>query len=130
MSREEVRGLVERARRSLRSARNVLDDGDNDFAISRAYYAMFYAAKAALLARGVSRAKHSGVIAAFGEVFVKSGALDRAHHDVLRGAFADRGEADYGVAFPGRDQVERRLIQAGEFVVAVADVLRREDFDV
>lgn len=44
MNREEVQALMVRAQRSLRSARNVLDDGDHDFAISRAYFATFHAA--------------------------------------------------------------------------------------
>ena len=59
MSEKELQSLMERARRSLRSARNLLDDGDHDFAISRAYYAMFYAATAALLSLEVNRSKHS-----------------------------------------------------------------------
>lgn len=42
---------MNRAHRSLRSARNLLEDGDYDFAMSRAYFAMFYAATAALLPR-------------------------------------------------------------------------------
>jgi uncharacterized protein (UPF0332 family) len=58
---------MRRAERSLRSARNLLDDGDHDFAISRAYYAMFYAATAALLSQNIKRSKHSGVIAAFAQ---------------------------------------------------------------
>jgi uncharacterized protein (UPF0332 family) len=91
---------------------------------------MFYAAKAALLVRGVSRAKHSGAIAAFGEGFVKPGVIDRVHHDALRRAFTERTEAEYGGAFPGRDQVERRLTEATEFVAAVVDLLRREGIDV
>ena len=44
MSEKELQSLMQRAHRSLRSARNLLDDGDHDFAMSRAYYAMFYAA--------------------------------------------------------------------------------------
>jgi len=68
---KELQSLVDRARRSLRSARNILDDGDHDFAMSRAYYAMFYAATAALLSRGITRTKHTGVIAAFGQHLVK-----------------------------------------------------------
>lgn len=55
MSREEIAALMQRAERSLRSARNLLEDGDHDFAISRAYYAMFYAATAALLAHDIKR---------------------------------------------------------------------------
>src|SRR5713101_6822486 len=52
-NQKELRSLMDRARRSLRSARNVLDDGDHDFAMSRAYYGMFYAATAALLSQGI-----------------------------------------------------------------------------
>ena len=48
MSREEIQSLMTRAKRSLRSAGNLLNDDDHDFAMSRAYYAMFYAASAAL----------------------------------------------------------------------------------
>jgi uncharacterized protein (UPF0332 family) len=73
VSRAEIEALVQRAERSLRSARNLLDDGDHDFAISRAYHAMFYAATAALLAENIKRSKHSGVIAAFAQHLVKPG---------------------------------------------------------
>lgn len=130
MSRDEVRQLLEKARRSLRSARNLLEDGDHDFSISRAYYAMFYAAQAALLAREIVRSKHSAVIAAFGENLVKPGLVDRAQHDALRGAFTDRGEAEYARAFPVRSHVEERLSQAAAFVATVTDLLLREGFDV
>lgn len=42
----------------------MLEAGDHDFAISRAYYAMFYVARALLLTRDVRRSKHSDVLAA------------------------------------------------------------------
>ena len=42
---------LDRSRRSLRTAEQVLPD-DPDSACNRAYYAMFYAARAALLAAG------------------------------------------------------------------------------
>jgi uncharacterized protein (UPF0332 family) len=130
LSREEIRSLVERARRSLRSARYVLGAGDNDFAIARAYYAMFYAAMAALLTRGVRRSKHSAVIAAFGETFVKTGQLDRRHHEAFHAAFEGRSEADYGVRFPSRDEVDQVLRQADELIDAVVGLVRSDGFDV
>ena len=79
MNLQELQSLVDRARRSLRSARNLLDDGDHDFAMSRAYYAMFYSATAALLSLEVKRSKHSGGIAAFGQRLVKSGKFTVEH---------------------------------------------------
>lgn len=83
MNREEIVALMRRAERSLRSTRNLLDDGDHDFAISRAYYAMFYAAIAALLSQDIKRSKHSGVIAAFAQHLVKSGHFTPECHRVL-----------------------------------------------
>lgn len=116
-----------RAGRSLRSAQNVLADGDHDFAVSRAYYAMFYAASAALLSRNVERSKHSGVIAAFGQHLVKSGPFTVEHQQSLQAAFEDRSEGEYAGVFPSREAVERRLAEARGFIEAVTDFLGGED---
>ena len=67
MSRKEVRELMVKARRSRAAAELLLDQHYSDFAVSRAYYAMFYAAQALLLTRNIRRTKHSGMIAAFNE---------------------------------------------------------------
>lgn len=115
---------MQRAERSLRSARNLLDDGDHDFAISRAYYAMFYAATAALLSHGVKRSKHSGVIAAFGTYLVKPGRLTPECQRMLQAAFQDRSEGDYAGVFPPREAVELRLQEGRVFVGTVAAFLR------
>lgn len=73
--KEEIRPLIEKARRSLQVARHLFEDGDYDFAASRAYYAMFYLAEAALLTRGLAFSRHSGVIAGFYNTFVRPGLL-------------------------------------------------------
>ena len=124
MSTKELQSLVDRARRSLRSARNLLEDGDHDFAMSRAYYAMFYAATAALLSLEVKRSKHSGVIAAFGQRLVKSGKFTVEHQRALQDAFIDRSAGDYAGVFPARQAVERRLVEADNFVLSVVDFLK------
>jgi uncharacterized protein (UPF0332 family) len=126
MSREEIQSLMTRAKRSLRSAGNLLDDGDHDFSMSRAYYAMFYAASAALLSRDVERSRHSGVIVAFGQHLVKSAASRRSTSRACGQPFADRSEGEYAGAFPSREAVERRPEEAREFVEAVARFLRSE----
>jgi len=53
------RGLLEKGRRDLEAARILHRAGFSAQAISRAYYAAFYAAEAALLARGETRSKHA-----------------------------------------------------------------------
>ena len=125
MSREEIRALITKAERSLRSARNLLEDGDHDFATSQACYAMFYAAEAALLSHGLRRSKHGAVITAFGETFVATGALGRHHHSALHAAFLDRCESEYASLFPSRD-VERWLKEGREFIEAVSGLLKSE----
>lgn len=45
----EVEELLDKARRSIRTAEKILKDREVDFAGSRAYYAMFYVAEALLL---------------------------------------------------------------------------------
>ncbi len=126
MSDAEIASLMDRARRSLRSARNILDDGDHDFAVSRAYFAMFYAGSAALLAQGIKRSKHAGVIAAFGQYLVKTGTFSLEYQTALQAAFNSRGAGDYGGVFPDREEAERRLEQADKFVDAVLGHLRSE----
>lgn len=119
MSSEEIQSLINRARRSIRSAGNLLEDGDYDFAISRAYYGMFYAATAALLCNSIRRTKHSGVIAAFGQHLVKTGVFTPEHQRMLQAAFQDRAEGDYAGVFPPRESVQDRLEEAQRFISAV-----------
>lgn len=46
---EECQNLIQKADRALVAARRNRDAGDYDFASARAYYAVYYAVKAALL---------------------------------------------------------------------------------
>lgn len=122
MSRQELCELVEKAKRSVAAAERLLRDGDFDFAVSRAYYAMFYVAQAMLLSREIRRSKHSGVIAAFQETFVKTGEVDRRFFHLLRDGFEDRAEGDYGFAVISQEQAEAGLEAARQFV---AEMTRR-----
>ena len=70
--------LMTKARRALASADKLLQDADNDGACNRAYYAMFDAARAALIASKAPvppeiAKTHSGLIAAFSLHLVKPG---------------------------------------------------------
>ena len=70
--------LFTKAQTAAASARILLNAGDVDGACNRAYYAMFDAARGALLASGVSESTvntktHSGLISKFSLELVKSG---------------------------------------------------------
>lgn len=123
MNRKEVEELLNKACRSVAAAERLLGDGDTDFAVSRSYYAMFYAAQAVLLRRDIRRSKHSGVIAAFNEQFVQQGKLPRQLFLSLRDAFEDRAEGDYGLTPITDEQARSAIAAAHEFVAAVSRYL-------
>ncbi|MEI7792899.1 MAG: HEPN domain-containing protein [Candidatus Berkelbacteria bacterium] len=74
----KAKELFTKAQTAATSARILLNAGDVDGACNRAYYAMFDAARAALLASGVDESTvntktHSGLISKFSLELVKSG---------------------------------------------------------
>lgn len=75
-----ARELIAKAQRAAASAQVLLETGDLEGACDRAYYAMFNASRAALLASGApagaeNTKTHSGLIAAFSLHLVKTGRI-------------------------------------------------------
>jgi uncharacterized protein (UPF0332 family) len=95
--RKLVQILLEKSRKSLDAATTLAGAEFNDAAISRAYYAAFYVAQAALATKDISRSKHSGVIAAFGEHLTKKRLLPEALHKTLLALYESRVKSDYSV---------------------------------
>jgi uncharacterized protein (UPF0332 family) len=96
----EQESLLKKAEDSLRAARLLADDDLFDFAASRAYYAMFYAAEASLLEDALAFSKHAATIAAFGKHFAKTGKLSSELHRHLIEAQQLRNVGDYDIG-PG-----------------------------
>ena len=59
---DEVDELLTRAEDRLRAARHLLAGSHFSDAVSRAYYAMYFAATALLLSKGVATKTHSGLV--------------------------------------------------------------------
>ena len=125
---QDIPELMARAKSSLSAARLLID---NDFlgeAVSRAYYAMFYAATALLHSEGVSVAKHSAVISQVGQRFAKSGRLAPHLHRLLLDMFDERHLADYSGADFSDERVTADYQNASEFVSAVQDYLEEQGY--
>ncbi len=114
---EKQRGFLRKARESLHAARLLSGEGMHDFAVSRAYYAMFYAAEALLAGRGLSFSKHSAVHAAFGQHFAKPGIVPAEMHRYLLDASDARtvGDYDVGPALSPEDAA-LHMSRADEFI--------------
>ena len=57
----EVKSLISRSERYMKSAMLLIKDGDYESAVSRVYYAMFYCVEAVLLTKGLSSSSHKAV---------------------------------------------------------------------
>lgn len=101
--------LVARARQELEVARSLVSSGFHAQAVSRAYYGAFYAAEAALLSRGETRSKHSGVVAGFIQIVVGDAGLDPDAGRLLRSLFDRRNHADYTTETVSADEARRAL---------------------
>ena len=115
---------MRKAERAAVSAKLLLDAGDLDGACNRAYYAMFDAARAALLASGapieseVART-HSGLIAAFSLHMVKSGRVPVELGRTLNRVEQIRLIADYKGDAVESEQAVWAVQQAAVFVKAM-----------
>ena len=122
---KEIKALIIKAERSLKIAKWLLNSGDYDFAVSRAYYTMFYCAEALLLTKDLKFSKHSAVIAYFGKVFVKEGLLPEELHKFLVKGFSTRQKGDYEViTMPDKDETEDLVSKAEIFLDKTKEYLR------
>lgn len=93
--RAYARLRLEMAREELDTARENIAHGRFRAAVSRAYYAVFYMASAALFSQSVVRGKHSGIESAFSEYLVKPGIVEVEFARIYQKARRYREEADY-----------------------------------
>ena len=122
--------FMRKAEAALAGARVLLKSGDFDGACSRAYYAMFDAAHAALFAIGVVDIAapiktHNGLIAMFGQHLVRGNHIAAEHGANLNKVRGLRELADYSGEPVGKDMATWALDQADACIVAVKTVLAK-----
>lgn len=123
--RAEALALLEKARENLQASQTLIDSGFFSIAASRCYYAMFYAAEALLLDRGLRFSSHGSVHAAFGREFVLAGTADPDSHRYLLDAFRARQAADYEAPVDvSREDAVAQLERAAKFLAFAEGLLR------
>lgn len=116
--------LIAKAERAMASAKLLRDAGDVDGVCNRAYYAMFDAAKAALLKSvpdidpAIGKT-HSGLISAFGLHMVKTGFVPVEFGRAFNRAHDIRQVADYTGDLIESADVDWLLQQAAAFVALI-----------
>ena len=91
----QLRVMMDKSRKTIKAAKDLLEHEDYDSASSRAYYSVFYVLEALLLTRELSFSKHSGVLSAFSKYFVKEGVFPKEFAAKINNLKEDRETGDY-----------------------------------
>jgi len=125
--RDEILLRLEKARKKMIAAKKLFEEGLYEDAISRAYYAVYHAAKSALLLIGDDPKSHDGVLHLFGLRFVKSGLVDKNLGITLRKLKEMRETADYNVlAFFSEEEVKEAIKDAEKFLDEIEKFVREK----
>lgn len=119
---EYIRRELKKAEQALKAAQNLLADGLYDDAVSRAYYAAFHGARAALKIKGIETTSHKGLISQFALHLVKAGEVEEEYGDILRQTKEDRETGDYEplVTF-GSDEAAQLVSSAERFLAKMRE---------
>jgi uncharacterized protein (UPF0332 family) len=120
-----ARAHLEKAVERLRAAEKLFQDGYYEDAVSRAYYAMYHAARAALSIVNVFPKTHEGVVAEFGRKFVLTGIFEKELGKNLAHAKAARETYEYTIATVLKPEAEAILRNAQNFVKTVKKYLEK-----
>jgi uncharacterized protein (UPF0332 family) len=116
--REAAVALLAKAERTLAAAKNGLTHDFYDDASSRAYYAAFHAASAALADRGLFFSSHGQTLGAFNKEFIHKGSSPAEAFQMLRRLFEHRQIGDYSATVSIDRQTAEQDVADAQWLVA------------
>jgi uncharacterized protein (UPF0332 family) len=95
-------------------------------AINRMYYACYYAVGALLVKHGIETSSHKGTRQKFGELFVKTGIVDKNLAKLFTDLSEKRHKGDYNDFFDYDEETVTRLYpQSRQFIDKIAELLKK-----
>lgn len=125
----EAATFFTKSEENLTAARLCLQNGLCNASANRAYYAMFQAAVAILLARGVTfdpkrHLDHALIRSLFSNEFIhRKKIFQRKYNSSLYDAFAQRTLSDYHPTSISQNKARQQLLRAEEFVKVIREEL-------
>jgi len=114
-----------RPKKAILAAKTLLENQLYEDCVSRAYYAVLHAAKAALAIEGVEPQSHHAVRRMFGLHLVKTGKIERDFARILTAEQEDREIGDYDIHIEiEQDTAQKRVADAEEFVKKIEEYLQ------
>ena len=115
-----MRYRLEQAQQCLDSALLLINAEVYKDAASRSYYCIFNTMRAVLAMDEFDSKKHSGVISAFRQRYIKTAIFPPEFSDIIRDAFDVRGNSDYADFFViTKEDVTKQVENAKIFLAAI-----------
>ena len=93
---------------------------DNKSAANRSYYCIFHSMRAVLALDKFDSKKHSGVISAFRQRYIKTGVFEPRFSDIIESAFVIRNRCDYEDFYiVSKSEVEKQIENAKLFLKTI-----------
>jgi uncharacterized protein (UPF0332 family) len=115
---------LEKADECLTDAVTLLENQRFSAAVSRSYYAMFYAAQAALYKENIDAYTHTGVNIQFQKAFIKTGRFPLSFGKTFSKIADQRLKSDYEIGFKAtHNEAQHTFDEAKEFVSTIRNFI-------
>lgn len=94
-----------------------IENGFWNTSVNRMYYACFYAVGALLVKKGIDTSSHSVTRLQFGQLFIKTGLIDREMSKIYSDLFEKRHKSDYNDFFDYDQETAERLFPKAKLFV-------------
>jgi len=122
---ELVKLQLEKAEERLGAANYLLEGKYYEDAVNRAYYSMYYVAKAILTLKNVEPKTHEGVLSMFGLHAIRESDVEIYYGKALRFAKEEREKSDYDVlAKITEEEAESIVEDAEKFLVRIKEAIK------
>ena len=126
MELEKLRALsnvrLEHADECISAAKSLLESENYKSAANRAYYTVFHAMRAVLAFDKIDMKHHSGIIAEFRRLYIKTGIFDAELSKIISVLSDSRNDSDYDDFFiVSKEEVAEQIKDAELFLVKIKE---------
>ncbi len=126
MELEQLRALsqvrLEHADECISAAKSLFESENYKSAANRAYYTVFHAMRAVLAFDKIDMKHHSGIIAEFRRLYIKTGIFDAELSKIISVLSDSRNDSDYDDFFiVSKEEVAEQIKDAELFLVKIKE---------
>ena len=121
----EFDSLIQKSLKELENAELLIQHDSFNAAVSRTYYAMFYAVQVLFVDNGITTSSHSGTVSTFSKTFISTGTLPKTLGRALNKIYEMRQSSDYDFTdFTTGDKAIEVLNIGKDFVQTILEYVK------